>query len=43
MQPLNKSWRIFKYMREVLLAKYGEVALKGLNKAQFENAMLKTI
>lgn len=30
-------------MREVLLAKYGEVALKGLNKGMFEGAMLKTI
>lgn len=30
-------------MKEVLLAKYGEVALKGLNKSTFENAMIKTM
>ncbi|MEG1016389.1 MAG: tRNA uracil 4-sulfurtransferase ThiI, partial [Oscillospiraceae bacterium] len=30
-------------MKEVLLAKYGELALKGLNKGTFEAAMLKTI
>lgn len=30
-------------MKEVLLAKYGEVALKGLNKSSFENSMIKTM
>jgi len=30
-------------MNEVLLAKYGELALKGLNRGSFESALLKTI
>ncbi len=30
-------------MNEILLAKYGEIALKGLNKSSFESALLKTI
>ena len=30
-------------MKETLLAKYGELALKGLNRGSFESAMLKTI
>ena len=30
-------------MKEILLLKYGEVALKGLNKPAFESAMLKTV
>lgn len=30
-------------MREILLAKYGELALKGLNRGSFESALLKTI
>ena len=30
-------------MKEVLLCKYGEIALKGLNKGQFESALLKEI
>ncbi len=30
-------------MQEILLAKYGEVALKGLNKSSFEAQMLKVI
>ncbi len=30
-------------MKEILLAKYGEIALKGLNKPTFESALLKTI
>lgn len=30
-------------MKEILLAKYGELALKGLNKGTFEAALLKTI
>ncbi len=30
-------------MKEILLAKYGELALKGLNKGTFESALLKTI
>ena len=29
--------------KEILLFKYGEVTLKGLNKAQFEIAMIKTV
>jgi len=28
---------------EIILGKYGELALKGLNKNQFENSMIKTI
>jgi len=30
-------------MKEIILCKYGEVALKGLNKPAFEAAMLKTV
>ncbi len=30
-------------MKEILLAKYGEIALKGLNKSGFETALVKTI
>lgn len=30
-------------MNEILLAKYGEIALKGLNRGAFEQALLKTI
>ena len=30
-------------MAEILLAKYGEVALKGLNRYSFENQLLKTV
>ncbi len=30
-------------MKEILLAKYGELALKGLNRSSFEAALLKTI
>ena len=30
-------------MKEILLAKYGELALKGLNRSQFENDLLRTI
>lgn len=30
-------------MKEVLLAKYGEVALKGLNKGMFETALIKNL
>ncbi len=30
-------------MNEILLAKYGELALKGLNKSSFESALLKSI
>ena len=30
-------------MAEILLAKYGEVALKGLNRYTFENQLLKTV
>ena len=30
-------------MKETLLAKYGEIALKGLNRNMFENSLLKTI
>ena len=30
-------------MREVILCKYGEIVLKGLNKSYFENAMVNTI
>ncbi len=30
-------------MKETLLAKYGELALKGLNKGSFESSLLKTI
>ncbi|MEA4912346.1 MAG: tRNA uracil 4-sulfurtransferase ThiI [Oscillospiraceae bacterium] len=30
-------------MKEILLAKYGELALKGLNKGTFESALLKTV
>ena len=30
-------------MAEILLAKYGEVALKGLNRHTFENQLLKTV
>ena len=30
-------------MAEVLLAKYGEIALKGLNKASFEDILLKNV
>ncbi|MBQ5341010.1 MAG: hypothetical protein J6W57_03275 [Oscillospiraceae bacterium] len=28
---------------EIILGKYGELALKGLNKNQFENSMVRTI
>ena len=31
------------FMREVLLCKYGEVVLKGLNRSHFEAIMLKTL
>lgn len=30
-------------MREIILAKYGELALKGLNKGSFESALIKTV
>ena len=30
-------------MQEIILAKYGEMALKGLNKAGFEDVLLKNI
>lgn len=30
-------------MKEILLCKYGEIVLKGLNKGQFENVLLKEI
>lgn len=30
-------------MREIILCKYGEIALKGLNKSTFESMMIKTI
>ena len=30
-------------MAEVILAKYGEIALKGLNKSTFENILMKNI
>ena len=30
-------------MAEIILAKYGEMALKGLNKNTFENILLKNI
>ena len=30
-------------MKEILLAKYGEIALKGLNKSGFEAALVKTV
>ncbi len=30
-------------MREILLAKYGEIALKGLNRSSFENSLVKTV
>lgn len=30
-------------MREIILCKYGEIALKGLNKSSFESMMVKTI
>ncbi len=30
-------------MKEILLAKYGEIALKGLNRSSFEAALMKTI
>ena len=30
-------------MREVLLCKYGELILKGLNKSRFENQMLSDL
>ena len=30
-------------MKEIILCKYGEIALKGLNKASFESMMVKTI
>lgn len=30
-------------MREIILCKYGEIALKGLNKSTFESMMVKTV
>ena len=30
-------------MQEVILAKYGEIALKGLNKNTFEDLLIKNI
>ena len=30
-------------MNEIILAKYGEIALKGLNKHTFEDILLKNI
>ena len=30
-------------MKEIILCKYGEIALKGLNKSTFESMMIKTI
>lgn len=30
-------------MKEIILCKYGEIALKGLNKSSFESMMIKTI
>ena len=30
-------------MKEILLCKYGEIVLKGLNKGQFESVMIKEI
>ncbi|MBQ9116059.1 MAG: hypothetical protein IJY04_03460 [Clostridia bacterium] len=30
-------------LKEILLCKYGEIVLKGLNKSQFESVMLKEI
>ena len=30
-------------MKEIILAKYGEIALKGLNKSQFEAILVKNV
>lgn len=30
-------------MKEIILLKYGEIALKGLNKSTFESIMIKNI
>ena len=30
-------------MQEIILVKYGEMALKGLNKSTFENVLVKNI
>jgi thiamine biosynthesis protein ThiI len=30
-------------MKEILLAKYGEMALKGLNKKTFEDVLIKNV
>ena len=30
-------------MKEIILCKYGEIALKGLNKSTFESMMMKSI
>ena len=30
-------------MREVIMVKYGEIALKGLNKGTFEDILIKNI
>ena len=39
----RKSERTFKIMQEVIMAKYGEIALKGLNKNTFEDILVKNI
>ena len=35
--------RTIKKLKEILLCKYGEIVLKGLNKSQFESVMMKEI
>ncbi len=30
-------------MKEIILCKYGEIALKGLNKSSFESMMTKSV
>ena len=32
-----------KFMKEIILCKYGEIALKGLNKSSFESMMTKSV
>ncbi len=42
-RPINAHGKDTYNMKEVFLCKYGEIALKGLNKSTFERQLIRTV
>ena len=40
---MNENWETVKSMKEIILIKLGEIVLKGLNRKNFEDTLLRTL